>query len=136
MSDRTADRLAILETLARYAWALSDRDWDRWEAAFAPGGTADFSGAGGSNGSAAEGRAWLETTFAMFELAISQSTNAVVEFDGDDAADVRSGFRMVMKIGGETPTFLEAQGWYSDRFVRVGEDWLIAARRETLAYVR
>lgn len=136
MSDRSADRLAIHETLARYAWALTDKAWDRWEATFAPGGTADFTSAGGPVGSAAEARAWLETTFAMFETAISQSTNVVVDFDGGDAAEVRSGFRMVMRIGGEAPVYIDGQGWYTDRFIRVGDDWLIASRRESLAFVR
>jgi 3-phenylpropionate/cinnamic acid dioxygenase small subunit len=136
MTDRTADRLDIGELLARYSWAMTDRQWDTWQALFTTDASADYSGAGGTNAGPAEARAWLEQTFSMFDVAISQGTNLVVDFESDDAATTRSGYRMVMRIPGETPTYLEAQGWYNDRIVRTHEGWRIASRVETISYVR
>jgi SnoaL-like domain len=136
MSDHTADRLAIGELLARYSWAMTDNNWDAWEATFTQSATADYSAAGGPSGSAHEARVWLEQTFAMFEVAVSQGTNLVIDFAGEDEADARSGYRMTMKIGGETPIYMEAQGWYRDHFVRTAGGWRIASRTESVGYIR
>jgi hypothetical protein len=43
---------------------------------------------------------------------------------------------MVMKIGGETPTYMEACGYYNDTIVRTADGWRIADRFEQLLYIR
>jgi 3-phenylpropionate/cinnamic acid dioxygenase small subunit len=136
MGDRTADRLDIAETLSRYGWAMHDRDWDAWKAVFAPGAKVDYSTAGGIVGSPDEAAEWLGNTFAMFEVAISHGGNVVIDFTGDDTATVRSIYKMVMKIGGDTPTFMEACGYYNDQFVRHDGAWKIADRFEQILYMK
>lgn len=136
MTDRVADRIEIEELLARYAWAMSDKDWTAWQGVFADGASVDYATAGGPTGSPAEAASWLEGTFAMFESAISHIGNVVVDFDGDDAASVRSLYKMAMKIAGDPPTHLEACGWYRDRVVRTADGWRIADRFEQLVYMK
>ncbi len=60
----------------------------------------------------------------------------MIDFTGDDTAAVRSINKMVMKIGGETPTFMEACGYYNDQFVRVDGAWKIVDRFEQLLYMK
>lgn len=138
---RTADRLAIGELLARYAWALSDKDFVAWQACFTGGAHADYSTAGGIAGTPAEAAAWLEPTLAMFDVTISQTGNVVIDFHDDDHAAVRSMYKMVMRIPGDSPTYMEACGYYHDKVTRGpvvdGESrWLLADRFEHLLYIR
>ena len=133
---RTADRLAIGELLARYSWALADNDWAAWQACFTADAHADYSTAGGVVGTPADAAAWLQPTMTMFDVAISQSSNVVVDFTGDDTADVRSMYKMVMRIPGDTPIFMEACGYYRDKMARTSTGWLLTDRFEHLLYVR
>jgi 3-phenylpropionate/cinnamic acid dioxygenase small subunit len=136
MSDRTADRLAIGELLASYAWAMCDRDWAAWQALFTTGAHVDYTTAGGVAGTPAEAAEWLSGTFAMFESAVSHVGNVVIDFTDDDSASVRSLYKMAMKIAGDPPTHLEACGWYRDRVVRTADGWRIADRFEQLVYMK
>jgi hypothetical protein len=134
--DRIADRVAIEELLHRYAWAMHDRDWTTWTACFADGGTADYSTAGGPSGPATAAAEWLAQTMAVFDVAISHVGNITVEFAGDGAATARSLYKMVMRIAGDPPTYMEACGWYADDLTRSADGWRIAHRFEQLLYVR
>jgi 3-phenylpropionate/cinnamic acid dioxygenase small subunit len=134
--DRTADRLAINELLASYSWALSDRDWSAWRAVFTDDAHVDYSTAGGPVCGIDEAATWIEPTLAGFERTLSRGGNTVITFDGDDRATVRSVYTMTMKLAGDTPTFIEASGWYDDVVVRTDAGWKIAERVEQLAYVR
>jgi hypothetical protein len=51
-------------------------------------------------------------------------------------AKVRSIYKMVMKIGGESPTYMEACGYYNDIVVRTADGWRIADRFEQILYIR
>lgn len=133
---RIGDQLAIREVLATYTWALTDRDWTAWRANFSDDAQVDYSTAGGPVGPIDEAVAWIEASVGGLDKAISHGGNEVITFDGDDAADVRSIYKMVMQIGTDEPTFLEACGWYVDRVVRTPDGWKIASRTEHLAYVR
>jgi 3-phenylpropionate/cinnamic acid dioxygenase small subunit len=134
--DRAADRLAIGELIARYAWGLADKDWAAWQACFTADAHVDYSTAGGIAGSAVEAAAWLEATLSMFDVTLSHTGNVVVDFTGDDTANVRSLYKMVMRIPGATPTFMEASGFYRDRVIRTTSGWRIADRFEQLLYLR
>ncbi len=132
----TADRLAIGELLSRYAWGIADKDWTAWQACFTPDAHADYTTAGGVAGTPAEAAAWLEPTMSMFDVSISHTGNVVIDFTGDDTAAVRSLYKMVMRIPGDAPTFMEACGYYTDKVVRTSTGWLLADRFEHLLYIR
>lgn len=135
------DRAEINELLSRYAWAMADKDWAAWRATLTADATVDYTTAGGVAGTADEAMAWLEQTMGGFDVAMSAVGNAVIDDTGPDAngadtAGVRSLYRMVMRIPGDTPTYLEASGWYRDTVVRTSEGWRIADRFEQMLYVR
>lgn len=135
------DRAEINELLSRYAWAMADKDWTAWRATLTPDATVDYTTAGGVAGTADEAMAWLEQTMGGFDVAMSAVGNAVIDNtssdpNSHDSASVRSLYRMVMRIPGEPPTYLEASGWYRDTVVRTGDGWRIADRFEQMLYVR
>jgi 3-phenylpropionate/cinnamic acid dioxygenase small subunit len=134
--DRVADQLAIRQLLATYTWALTDRDWSAWRAVFADDAQVDYSTAGGPVGAIDEAAGWIEASVGGLDKAVSHGGNEVITFTGDDTADVRSIYKMVMQIGTDEPTFLEACGWYLDTVARTAAGWRIASRVEHMAYVR
>jgi 3-phenylpropionate/cinnamic acid dioxygenase small subunit len=134
--DRTADRLAINELLATYSWALTDRDWSAWRAVFTDDAQLDYSTAGGPVSGVDEAVEWLGPTLAGFERTLSHGGNTVITFADDECATVRSIYTMTMKLAGDTPTFIQASGWYDDVVVRTSAGWKISRRVEQLAYVR
>jgi 3-phenylpropionate/cinnamic acid dioxygenase small subunit len=138
MSLNAEDRAEINELLSRYAWAMADKDWTAWRATLSPDATVDYTTAGGVAGTADEAMAWLEQTMGGFDVTMSAVGNAVIDptDNDDDTATVRSLYRMVMRIPGEPPTYLEASGWYRDTVVRTADGWRIADRFEQMLYVR
>ena len=138
MSLNAEDRAEINELLSRYAWAMADKDWAAWRATLTPGAMVDYTTAGGVAGTADEAMAWLEQTMGGFDVTMSAVGNAVIDptDNDDDTAGVRSLYRMVMRIPGDTPTYLEASGWYRDTVVRTADGWRIADRFEQMLYVR
>jgi 3-phenylpropionate/cinnamic acid dioxygenase small subunit len=138
MSLNAEDRAEINELLSRYAWAMADKDWTAWRATLSPDATVDYTTAGGVAGTADEAMAWLEQTMGGFDATMSAVGNAVIDptDNDDDTASVRSLYRMVMRIPGEPPTYLEASGWYRDTVVRTADGWRIADRFEQMLYVR
>ena len=139
IDSRLDDRAALADLVAQYAWALTDRDWDRWLGVFADGASLDYSTAGGPSGSPGDAVAWLQGTFAMFDIALSQSSNLTISFDAADRATLRSLYVMTVRIpateGGQ-PTYLQASGWYEDDAVLTSAGWRLASRREHLGYVK
>ncbi|MEV7086307.1 nuclear transport factor 2 family protein [Streptomyces sp. NPDC093085] len=62
------DRLAIDEVITRYAVALDEADWPGFRALFTPEGRADYTGAGGIEGPAAEVADWLAGTLRPYPV--------------------------------------------------------------------
>ena len=135
-TERVADQLAIRQLLATYTWALTDRDWTAWRATFSESAQVDYSTAGGPVGSIDEAVGWIEASVGGLDKAVSHGGNEVITFTGDDSANVRSIYKMVMQIGTDQPTFLEACGWYHDTVVKTADGWRISSRAEHMAYVR
>jgi SnoaL-like domain len=135
-NDRVGDQLAIRQLLATYTWALTDRDWSAWRAVFSDDAQVDYSTAGGPVGPIDDAVGWIEASVGGLDKAVSHGGNEVIAFDGDDSANVRSIYKMIMQIGADEPTFLEACGWYLDAVVKTADGWRISQRVEHLAYVR
>jgi 3-phenylpropionate/cinnamic acid dioxygenase small subunit len=130
------DRIGIEETMARYAWAMADKDWAAWRATLTPDATVDYTTAGGVAGTADEALEWLQGALGAFDVTASMIVNLVVEDHDADSATTRSLYRMVMRLPGDEPTYLEASGWYRDRMVRTPDGWRIADRFEQMLYLR
>ena len=136
MRNEALDRALIADLLARYSWALADRDWPTWVGCFTADAKVDYSTAGGPVGSPSEAAATFGTMMSMFDVSLSSGGNVTITFDGEDSATVRSIYTMTMRIPGDQPTYMQASGWYNDTIVRTADGWRIRNRFEQLAYVK
>lgn len=139
MSTEALDRALITDLLARYSWALADRDWDAWKAVFADGAQVDYSTAGGPVGTPAQAAETLAAMMGLFDVTISSGGTVVIDFTDADTAKVRSGYTMMMRLpgaDGAQPTYMQAQGYYNDTVVRTDAGWRIANRYEQLVYAK
>ena len=59
------------------------------------------------------------------------TTNAIVEFESEDAATARSYYTVLQQVG-DTPLQVIIAGRYHDRFERVGGTWRFSERDYTL----
>lgn len=139
MTNEALDRALIADLLARYSWALVDRDWTAWTAVFTADAHVDYSTAGGPVGSPAEAAKTFSTMMAGFDVSLSSGGNVTIDFADDDTAKVRSIYTMTMRIPGAdggTPTYMQASGWYVDQVRRTPAGWRLHDRFEQLVYVK
>lgn len=137
MSNEALDRALIADLMARYSWALTDRDWDRWVSLFTDDAHVDYSTAGGPVGSPRDAAETFKGMMAMFDVSISSGSNVAVTFVDADTARVRSMYTMMLRIpgaDGAAPNYMQASGWYDDTVVRSADGWRIAKRFEQLVY--
>jgi len=138
-SNEALDRTLIIDLLARYSWALTDRDWEKWQQTFTADAHVDYSTAGGPVGTPAEAAATFEGMMKMFDVSVSAGGNVAIDFVDADTAKVRSLYTMTMRIpgaDGAQPNYLQASGWYNDTIVRTAAGWRIADRFEQLVYAK
>jgi ketosteroid isomerase-like protein len=139
MSNEALDRAHINDLLARYSWALTDRDWDRWVQIFTDDAQVDYSTAGGPVGSPKDAAETFKGMMAMFDVSISAGGNVAIEFVDADSAKVRSIYIMTLRIpgaDGAQPNYMQASGWYDDVIVRTANGWRIKKRFEQLVYAK
>lgn len=130
------DRAEINDLLVRYSEALNAADWDSWAACFTADAHLDYTTAGGVAGSVGDAVSWLAQTMVAFDLRIGRISNVLPTFVSADEARVSSQYSMVMRVAGDTPTYIEAAGWYDDTAVRTDVGWRLSDRFERIAYVR
>ncbi len=139
MSDEALDRALITDLMARYSWALTDRNWDTWKSVFTADAQVDYSTAGGPVGSPTQAAETFAAMMGGFDVSVSSGGNVTIDFVDGDTATVRSIYTMMMRIPGAdggTPTYMQASGWYHDTVQRTADGWRIQKRFEQLAYVK
>lgn len=130
------DRAEINDLLVRYSEALNAADWELWAGCFADDARVDYTTAGGVAGTVTEAVAWLSQTMTGFDMRIGRISNVVPTFVSNDEARVSSQYSMTMRLAGDTPTYIDAAGWYDDTVVRTAAGWRLANRFERIAYIR
>jgi len=125
-----ADRLAIHELLARYAWALDTGDLDALVACFTPDAVVieevfeDPDRWEGHDGIRRLGKHYSSAPgFPGRQHHITQ-----VLIDGDEAQARVRAFTFVTECRGEPPYVLRFAGYYEDRVAKVEGEWLFAER--------
>jgi SnoaL-like domain len=138
---RLADRIAIQETLYRYARGIDRRNWDFLASAFHPGASIHQ---GDFKGSIEEMIESVKARHAAIEQSAHLMTNILVEFDGADGAVVETYYLAYLRndalpaivrtalLGGGAPDAgkidMRSLGRYIDRFERRDGHWRIAKR--------
>lgn len=129
--DEWKARSGIEKTLAAAALAGDARKADAYAACFAPDGVLDLTHGGGE---AVAGRAAIRAYMAA-PSPIAQPTDKPAGFvshhitscridvTGPDTASARTYFLVTSPVG------LDHNGYYDDRFRRIGGDWLLEHRR-------
>ncbi|AYV30882.1 hypothetical protein EES41_29580 [Streptomyces sp. ADI95-16] len=139
------DRLAIDEVVSGYAVAVDDGDWAAYRALFTPDGRADYSSAGGVEGSARQVADWLAETMRMFPVRQHLIVNRLIRVEDlggspGDTAEVRADFVNPMRLtgtgtgpddaggaggAGGAPNFVAA-GRYTFALARTREGWRLS----------
>ncbi|MFE5804433.1 MULTISPECIES: nuclear transport factor 2 family protein [unclassified Streptomyces] len=128
------DRLAIDEVVSGYAVAVDDGDWAAYRALFTAGGRADYSSAGGIEGSVAEVADWLAQTMTLFPVRQHLIVNRLIRLEDlggspGDSAEVGADFLNPMRLAGPdsdaaltSPNFVAA-GRYTFALARTRDGW-------------
>ncbi|MBT1185544.1 nuclear transport factor 2 family protein [Streptomyces sp. CJ_13] len=134
------DRLAIDEVVSGYAVAVDDGDWAAYRALFTPDGRADYSSAGGVEGSARQVADWLAETMRMFPVRQHLIVNRLIRVEDlggspGDTAEVRADFVNPMRLTG-TGTGPDDAGGAGSAGGAGGAPNFVAAGRYTFALAR
>jgi SnoaL-like domain len=130
-----SDRLEIQDLLARYSFAIDERDWDALDRVFTPDAHIDYSEAGGASGSYPQIKAWLPKALERFAMYQHMVATTRLEIDGDRATSRTILFNPMVgrdDRGGEQVFFIGL--WYRDKLVRTADGWRIAERYEEMSY--
>jgi len=130
-----SDRLEIQDLLARYSYAIDERNWDGLDAVFTPDAVIDYTETGGARGSVAQIKAWLPVALERFPKFQHMVATTKLELQGDKARSRTCLFNpMVYRAedGAESVFFIGL--WYRDTLVRTPDGWRIAERYEEMGY--
>lgn len=130
-----SDRLEIHDLLARYCFAIDERDWNALDGVFAPDARIDYSETGGAAGSLSDIKRWLPIALERFPRFQHLVATTRLDLDEDGATSRTILFNpMVYRRdeGREQTLFIGL--WYRDRWVRTAQGWRIAERYEEFAW--
>jgi hypothetical protein len=135
-ADSVADVLAIQDLVTSYAYAVDDRDWQRWEALFLPDARIDYTSAGGIAGTPAELAAWMPDALSVFEFCLHSTSTHEIRFTGPDTASGRVHVfnRNGVRREGEAE-IVDVGAVYEDTYARDGDRWRFASRVEHTTYM-
>ncbi|MFE5094263.1 nuclear transport factor 2 family protein [Streptomyces sp. NPDC056638] len=135
------DRLSIDAVITGYAMAVDDGAWVDYRALFTADGRADYRGAGGIEGPAAEVAQWLAETMRLFPVRQHLIVNRRVDIQDlggypGDRAEVRADYLNPMRLdsaaggeggsgAGETAPNFVSGGRYAFTLSRTGNGWRI-----------
>lgn len=126
-----ADRNKINDTLGRYAYGYDENEIDAIEAAFTKNAVMTMKIADGDLIGPFEGR---EAILKLMTDSLEQQTdqrrhvcsNVWVADETDDSATVTSYLTLIAVADGELDVL--SSGYYRDKFVKEGDNWVIADR--------
>ena len=136
MNSNLEDRVAVLETVYKYAQGLDTRDWLLYRSIFTDEIDVDFSGYNGVPGERMSADRWIAQIKPLFTgISATQHimTNPIVEFSEKGA---------VCRMYIQAEHFLASGegfaigGYYTDRLVRQKGQWRISAIKLTVFWRR
>jgi ketosteroid isomerase-like protein len=131
-----ADRLEIMELIARYSVALDSRDYDALDDLFTDDAVLDYRATGAIRGSLAEMKTFVADAFTMFAGTQHLTTSTTITFTGDgNTANAKSACHNPMIFGGDlAPKMMIVGLWYVDTLVRTENGWRFKERVEQQLY--
>jgi 3-phenylpropionate/cinnamic acid dioxygenase small subunit len=128
--DNVADRLEILEVLARYAHALDEKDWNVLAEVFTSDATIDLTSSGGIRCTARQFRTWAPEALGRFSETQHMLGQSEFAFEPDGSATVKTYQYnpMAWKSDDGAEHLFVVGGYYRDRLVRTPDGWRISNR--------
>ena len=126
-----ADRVEILDLLARYSTVVDGRAWDEMPDLFTADAVLDFTATGGIRGSVADHQAFNAEVLPGFASTQHVMGLPTVVVDGDTATSRSICFNPM--VVDEQHVFFVGL-WYDDQLVRSGDGWRFAARVQQKAF--
>lgn len=126
-----ADRVEILDLLARYSTVVDRGAWDEMPALFTDDALLDFSATGGISGSVADHQEFNAKVLAGFASTQHVMGLPTIVVDGDQATS-RSICFNPMVVDDQHVFFVGL--WYDDELVRTSTGWRFAARVQQKAF--
>lgn len=120
-----ADRVEILDLLARYSTVVDRAAWDEMSGLFTTDAVLDFSATGGICGSMAEHQAFNAEVLSGFASTQHVMGLPAVRVDGDTATSCSICFNPM--VVDEQHVFFVGL-WYDDVLVRTADGWRFASR--------
>lgn len=134
--DDIRDRLAVVDGLRRYAYAIDDRDFNAVRALFTPDAHLDYTASGGPAGPRDEVVAWIEQGLGLVGPTQHVLANEQVEIDGPDATSRCYLFNPLLSAD-EPPSHVALIGGeYRDRWRRGPDGWHIVDRVHHVTWTR
>jgi 3-phenylpropionate/cinnamic acid dioxygenase small subunit len=130
-----SDRLEIQDLLARYSFAIDERDWDALDYIFTPDARIDYGETGGAVGTLPEIKRWLPLALARFPRFQHLVATSRIDLAGDRATSRTILFNPMVHRGGDgaEQTFFIGL-WYRDMLVRTADGWRIVERYEEFSW--
>lgn len=130
-----SDRLEIQDLLARYSFAIDDRNWDALDRVFTADAWIDYRQTGGAAGRLPEIKRWLAAALARFPRYQHLVATTMLTIGDDSAAGRTILFNpMVYRGDDDVERSFFIGLWYRDRFVRTVQGWRIAERVEEMSW--
>jgi ketosteroid isomerase-like protein len=126
-----SDRLEIQELLARYCYAVDDRDWNAYRSVFTLDAVIDDTVAGGLRAGVEEHVVFMQSALSKVLISQHAISTTALEIDGDLATSrTHCSCPMVIDEGnGKRRVFFQGL-WYRDRLVRTSDGWRLKERVE------
>ena len=126
-----ADRVEILDLLARYSSVVDRGAWDEMPALFTPDAVLDFSATGGITGSVADHQEFNAKVLPGFASTQHVMGLPTVMLSGDEATSRSICFNPM--VVNEQHVFFVGL-WYDDQLVRTAEGWRFSSRVQQKSY--
>jgi SnoaL-like domain len=124
--EQVSDRLAIEDILARYCYAVDDRDWSAYRQVFTPEAIIDDTVTGGIKSGIDDHIAYMKR--ALSKILMSQHAVSTIRIDlNGNESQVRAhcSCPMVLALGnGSTQVFFQGL-WYRAQLTRTNDGWKI-----------
>lgn len=134
--DSVVDRIAIVNGLRHYAYAIDDRDFDAVRELFARDAHLDYTASGGPAGPRDEVVDWIATGLAQVGPSQHLVTNEVVDLDGSEATSRCYLLNPLLSPEDPPSNVLLLGGEYRDTWHRGPRGWRIIERRHLVTWSR
>ncbi len=122
-----ADRVAIQDLMARYAYAVDAKRWELLDAVFQPGAVIDFVANGGIKGNWPELGEWLAPAMSGFTACQHYLSNFATDVEGNYARSRFYVFTQMITVDGGADNIVSDGGYYNAEFTRTPQGWRVSA---------